>query len=186
MKYAALLFFTACQAWSAIAAPAAPPAELKRFVEPGTRLASFDTADLNGDGTQDYLVILQRKDEDGTRPLLIIGRDKRGALTLLKRNDLIVGCEHCGGLMGDPFEALEVRDKGFTVSSSGGSSDRWSNSFTFAYSRRDNTWQLVRAEVSSNSAHDPDSFKKNVYRPPKDFGKIDIADFDPDHYLKVR
>jgi hypothetical protein len=63
----------------------------------------------------------------------------------------------------------------------------WSNSFTFAYSRRDKTWQLVRAEVSFYYAPDADSTEKsNIYLPPKDFGKIDIADFDPDRYLKVR
>lgn len=169
-----------------LAAAAAPPAELNRFVERGAQLASVDAADLNGDGTQDYVVVLQRKDEKGTRPLLIIVREKTGALRLAKRNDQIVGCASCGGMMGDPFQSLEVRDKGFTVSNAGGSVDRWANSFEFRYSRRDNSWQLVRAEVTSTYAPEPDSMRTEVYRPPKDFGKIDIADFDPYDYLKAR
>lgn len=133
-------------------------AELKRFVEPGTRLVSVDRADMSGDGTQDYLVVLQRSDTTGTRALLIIGRDQAGALTLLKRNELIVGCADCGGAMGDPLQEITVRSKGFTVSNAGGSVDRWANSFTFAYSQRDKTWQLVRAQIATYDAPDPDDY----------------------------
>jgi hypothetical protein len=168
------------------AATAATPAELKPFVEPGSQLVSVDAADLNGDGTKDYVPILRRNDDQGTRPLLIVLREKSGALRLVKRNDQIVGCLSCGGMMGDPFQSLEVGDKRFTVSNAGGSIDRWANSFEFRYSRRDDTWQLVRAEVTETYAPEPDSFKAHIYRPPKDFGKIDIADFDPDNYLKAR
>jgi hypothetical protein len=187
MKKTLLLFMMAHYACTAMAAPVQSPRELDAFVEPGTKLLSFHSADLNGDGAKDYVVVLQHNDEAGTRPLLILGRDTVGALKLLKRNEQIVGCATCGGSMGDPFQSVEVREKGFTVSNAGGSIDRWSNSFTFAYSRRDKTWQLVRAEVSSYYAPDADSTEKsNIYLPPKDFGKIDIADFDPDRYLKVR
>ena len=90
-------------------------------------------------------------------------------------------------LDGDPFQSLEVKEKEFTVSNAGGSVDRWPNSFTFAYSRRDRTWQLVRAEASTYYAPVADASEKtNVYMTPKDFGKIDVADFDPDNYLKAR
>jgi hypothetical protein len=184
MKPGCLVLLVAFHMVGATAAPAAPPAELMRFVEPGTELVSFYAADLNGDGTEDYLVVLQRQDTEGTRPLLVIGREKTGALRLLKRNEVLVGCASCGGMMGDPLQAIEVKDQGFTVANAGGSIDRWSNSFTFAWSRADKTWQLVRAEASSFSAPEPDeTFRQDVYLPPRDFGKIDLADFDPDSYL---
>jgi len=90
-------------------------------------------------------------------------------------------------MMGDPLQEIVVRNKGFTVSNAGGSTDRWANSFTFAYSRRDKTWQLVRAQVDTYDAPDPDAtWKTQVQRPPRDYGKIDIADFDPDDYLRKR
>jgi hypothetical protein len=187
MKPACLLLLIASHLAGAMAAPAAPPAELMRFVEPGTELLSFNAADLNGDSTQDYLVVLQRKDTEGTRPLLIIGREKTGALRLLKRNEVLVGCANCGGMMGDPLQAIEVKGQGFTVANAGGSIDRWSNRFSFAWSRADKSWQLVRAEASSFSAPEPDeTFRQNVHLPPRDFGKIDLADFDPDRYLDPR
>ncbi|MBI3230188.1 MAG: hypothetical protein HYZ45_08460, partial [Burkholderiales bacterium] len=53
----------------------------------------------------------------------------------------------------------------------------------FNYSRRDNTWQLVRAEESTFNAADPDkTMKQKTYTPPKHYGKIDIVDFDPQNY----
>ena len=181
-----LIFFLACQACAALAWAGGFPAELKRFVEPGTRLVSVDRADLNGDGTQDYLVVLQRGDATGTRPLLISAAT-RPAHSRSEAQELIVGCADCGGMMGDPLQEIVVRNKGFTVSNAGGSTDRWANSFTFAYSRRDKTWQLVRAQVDTYDAPDPDAtWKTQVQRPPRDYGKIDIADFDPDDYLRKR
>jgi hypothetical protein len=187
MRKTSFLLFIVHHSCACMAAAAEMPAELGRFVERGARLLTFGSADLNADGTRDYVVVLQRDDETGSRPLLIVGREKNGALKLLKRNDIIVECETCGGSMGDPFQSLEVRDKGFIVSNAGGSIDRWSNSFEFKYSHRDKTWQLVRAEVTSYSAPDAGATEKtDVYLPPRDFGKIDISDFDPDGYLKAR
>jgi hypothetical protein len=183
MKPARLLLFTALHAGAALAAAEDPPADIMRFVEPGTELLSVHAADLNGDGTQDYLLVLQRGDTQRTRPLLIIGREKNGGLKLLKRNEQVVACGECGGMMGDPLQSLALTGQGFTVETAGGSIDRWANSFTFAYSSKDKTWNLARAQVSTYSAPDPDSFVKKVYLPPRDFGKIDIARFDPDQYL---
>jgi hypothetical protein len=183
MKPARLLLFTALHAGAALAAAEDPPADIMRFVEPGTELLSVHAADLNGDGTQDYLLVLQRGDTQRTRPLLIIGREKNGGLKLLKRNEQVVACGECGGMMGDPLQSLALTGQGFTVETAGGSIDRWANSFTFAYSSKDKTWNLARAQVSTYSAPDPDSFVKKVYLPPRDFGTIDIARFDPHQYL---
>lgn len=162
------------------------PAELAPFVTNGALLIMHEAADLNGDGTQDYVLVLEHNDDEGNRSLLIVTRGKDGKLTLAKRNDKIVACRACGGMMGDPFERAEVVANGFTITNSGGSRDRWSNTYEFKYSRRDKTWQLVRARELSYDAPDPDGTTENPeYRPPKDFGKIDIAAFDPYKYRGV-
>ena len=167
------------------------PAELKPFIEPRTVLLSFDAADLNGDGLSDYVLVLEKQKNkptddditDGQRPLLLLIRQPNGTLKLAKRNDKLVMCSTCGGVMGDPFEAMVVGSKTFTVSHFGGSGWRWANSARFNYSRRDDTWQLVRVEEVSFHAGDPDkTTKTKVYTPPKHFGKIDIADFDPESF----
>ena len=88
--------------------------------------------------------------------------------------------------MGDPFQGVIAKTKSFSVSHYGGASERWSDEYTFNYSPRDKTWQLVRAEVSSFYAADPNKEKTKIYVPPRDYGKIDIADFDPQHYRKKK
>jgi hypothetical protein len=164
------------------------PDELKAFILPETHVLEFASADLNNDKTSDYVLILQKNNDksEGSRTLFIIIRDKNNLLKVVKQNNKIVYCEECGGAMGDPFQDIEVKPGKFSVSHYGGSSWRWTNLFVFAYSRRDNTWQLVSVEETSFHASDPEKTEKHhVYKPPKNFGKIDVSEFDPEKYLGV-
>ena len=165
------------------------PAELRPFVEAGTDAIAIERADLNGDGREDVLLVLQarrlRADADGferrIRPLLILTRGEDGTLRLRKRNDKLAMCPECGGMMGDPLQSVAAKPKSFRVEHYGGSGWRWSLNYQFDYSRRDDTWQLVRIEKTSFHASEPEQAEKNVVlKPPKDYGKIDIADFDPE------
>lgn len=168
------------------------PAEVAPFVETGTKAIAAERGDLNGDGREDFILVLEKespaKDEDGfpsdQRPLLILLRGADGGLTLAKRNERIVMCSQCGGIFGDPFEGVTVGRNTFTAEFYGGSAWRWKYSYRFNYSRIDKTWQLVRVESLSYHTSDPDKVQTRVYTPPKDFGKIDVADFDPENYLK--
>lgn len=121
--------------------------------------------------------------EQGQRPVLILVRQGDGTLELAARNDAVAYCSTCGGMMGDPFVGAEVGTRTFTVSNYGGSAWRWSNEFRFDYSRRDDAWQLVRVTESSFHAGDPEKTKTTIRRPPKDFGKIGFAEFDPQNFL---
>ncbi len=185
-----LCFGTWCEAAEYVAETDIP-AEIKGFVEQGTRVLAVKSADLNGDGLSDYLIVLQKQGKDadgqpleeGQRPLIILLRRADGTLTVAKRNDRIVMCETCGGMLGDPFVGIEAGGRTFTVSHYGGSAWRWTNSYRFNYSRIDKTWQLVRVELSEFHTSKPQKKKREVYTPPRDFGKIDIVDFDPDNFL---
>ncbi|BBB59633.1 hypothetical protein UNDKW_1360 [Undibacterium sp. KW1] len=169
------------------------PPDLRPFVTANTKLLAFASADLNGDDKTDYVFILEKQkknaaDEDmeqGQRPLHIVIRQADGKLKLVKTNDKIVLCSTCGGMMGDPFGDLKASKKGLTVSHYGGSGWRWANEFQFNYSRKDDTWQLVKAKESSFHASEPDNAKVNIFTPPKHYGKIDIADFDPEKFKGV-
>ena len=166
------------------------PAEVQPFVEAGTKAIALEAADLNGDGRGDFVLVLERenpaKDADDfpvkQRPLLILLRGADGKLTEAKRNERLVMCSSCGGVFGDPFEGVEAGRNTFTVHHYGGSNWRWKYAYKFNYSRIDQTWQLVRTEEISYHTSDPDKMKRRVFTPPKDFGKIDFADFDPDNY----
>ena len=170
------------------------PVEVKPFVEQRTKPIALESADLNGDGLKDYILVLERenpplKDENdfpkNQRPLLILVRGADNKLTAAKRNETIVMCSECGGMMGDPFAGVTVAKNTFTVNHYGGSAWRWSADYRFNYSRIDKTWQLVRIEETSFHASDPTkTLKRKIMTPPKYFGKVDIADFDPSKYDK--
>lgn len=138
------------------------PAEVTPFVEKGTTAIALEKGDLNGDGREDFIL-----------------------LALTKRNERIVMCSQCGGIFGDPFEGVVAGRNTFSVEHYGGSGVRWKYSYKFNYSRIDQTWQLVRVEELSYQTSNPNKGKTQIYTAPKDFGKIDIADFDPENYLNT-
>lgn len=163
--------------------------ELQPFVERGTRPIEVERADLNGDGLTDYLLVLenlQGKDEEDVereRILLIIVRKPGGALEVAGRSDSAVRDDQCGGTFGDCFQGVSAKRRMFVISEFGGSGWRWSRESTFKFSSRDQTWQLVRVVEQSFSVSDPSKVERNVYVPPRDFGKIDISEFDPLGFL---
>jgi hypothetical protein len=171
------------------AARALKEAELKPFIEKGTQLLDVASADLNGDGTIDHILVLEKQNEEPDerdyyeehlRPLPILIRHAAGALKLVKRNDKIPTTT-------GTFSGVSVTTgaKTFTVEQSGSYLDgqTWSKAYTFNYSRIDKTWQLVRVvEFEGARTADTNEYTE-VYTPPKDYGKTDIADFDPENYL---
>lgn len=184
--------------WSQMAVAAKPEPvdllpELSPLLAKDESVLAYNSADLNGDGLQDIVFIVElnraRKgnavDDDGRRILKIAVRLRDGSLTVVKQSEKAVLCRTCGGAFGDPFEDLAASYKGFSIQHYGGSSWRWSNTYTFAYSKRDDTWQLVEVDVLSFHASAPDKQEGKTYSPPRDFGKIDIAAFDPYEFKGV-
>lgn len=160
------------------------PDTVKPFVGPGKTAIGLESADLNGDGFKDYVLVVEKTNavndgNDDKRSLLVLTADSGGQLKVAKQNDKVVYCRSCGGVFGDPFAGLRVSKNSFTVDNYGGSNWRWGDSYKFNYSRIDKTWQLVLVEKDSFMATDPDRHKTRTFTPKK-FGKVDIVDFDPD------
>ena len=171
----------------------AVPVEVKPFVEKGKIAIALEKSDLNADGRPDMILVTSEfvaedaawEEGAGERSVLILIREADGTFRLAARNDVIVCCRNCGGVFGDPFAGVDVKGTRFTVNNYGGSNERWSYSYTFDYSRRDKTWQLVRVVNESFHALDPKhTMKRRNFTPPKNFGLINFADFDPENYLK--
>ena len=168
------------------------PAEVASFVEAGTKAIALEKADLNGDRREDFILVLEKanaaKDADdfpvNQRPLLILLRGADGKLTVAKRNDRVVMCSQCGGVFGDPFDGVIAGRNTFSVEHYGGSNWRWKYSYKFNYSRIDQTWQLVSTRELNYHTANPNKVDTKIYTAPRHFGKIDIADFDPENYLK--
>ena len=163
------------------------PAEVKPFIAKDANAIALESADLNGDGTTDFILVTEPQmaktndeESDSERTLMILTRGGDGKLTLAKSNKEVVYCKSCGGAFGDPFDSIEAKRNTFTVYNYGGSAWRWGERYQFNYSRIDKTWQLVRVEEISYNSTEPDKNIKTKIFTPKKFGKIDIADFDID------
>ncbi len=169
------------------------PAKVSRFVEKGAMPMALESGDLNKDGFKDYVLVFERLKtekntslfEERSRPLLLLISNEAGELTELKRNELIIYCSECGGMMGDPFDGVEIKGQAFKVTLNGGSRWRWEVNYTFGYSRIDRTWQLVRVKEIQLDTFDEKSATETVSTPPNHFGKIDISDFDPKKWKGV-
>ena len=164
------------------------PAKFTAFVQQGEKLIQHQQSDLNSDGLQDYVLVVEKTKlgpSEGQRSLLIVVGQKQGNLKLAKRNDKVVYCLSCGGVWGDPFDSIEAGKNTFTINHYGGSAWRWTSSYTFKYSRKFDSWQLVKVAQTSFHATEPENVEQKILTPPKDFGLIDMADFDPDKFIGV-
>jgi hypothetical protein len=165
------------------------PPELQAFVERGTRPIDIASADLDGNGTKDFVLVLEDSPEcleetdQATRILLVISRQRDGRLILARRGTHAVGDTWCGGGMGDCFQGVTAAKQQFEISDYGGSGLRWNTTATFRYSRRDKTWQLIKVEQSCFPVSRPSEDHVRIYRPPRDFTKIDIEGFRDGEFL---
>lgn len=167
------------------------PAALRPFVKRGTCAIAIESKDLDLDGRGDYLLVVEQL-EAGPDPafgrrrsLVVLTASAGGRLREAARNESAVMCSGCGGVWGDPFEGVTVEPGRFTIEHYGGSAWRWRVDFTFAYSRRDRAWQLVRVNQLNYHTSDPETTtKRRVLRPPRDYGKIDLRAFDAESVLK--
>lgn len=148
----------------------------------------LDTASgyLNLDDKLDYILVLKKNGEDTLsdvidhpekRPLLILTSDANNKLQLAKRNDNVVYCVDCGGMMGDPYVCVTIERGNFTVNHYGGSAWRWARNLTFQYSQQDDDWFLTKDVFQSFHALDIDNMEEKITT-PKDFGKIRFETFD--------
>jgi len=168
--------------------------ELKQIISPQEQLLAFVAADLNDDGLMDYVFVVENKESEvknnefdqGSRTLKIAIGFPDKSLKIVKISKNVVLCRTCGGSF-DPFDpsGLTASKKTFSVSHYGGTGERWSNTYQFNYSRRDDTWQLVYVEETTSDVSDHNKIKTKNYHPPKSFGKIDISEFDPYNFIGV-
>lgn len=80
--------------------------------------------------------VLLKADQEGTRKLRVFESNKPAFET-----DDAALCKNCGGTSGDPFEGIKWLGTTLSVSNSGGSRERWSETWKFA--KRDNRWIII-------------------------------------------
>jgi len=160
--------------------------ELLEFLPTNYSVLDTVSGDLNLDGINDYILVLKKNGEDTLsnvidnpekRPLLILLRDKNNKLKLVRRNDNTVYCIDCGGMMGDPFMGITIKNGYFSVEHYGGSAWRWTRIITYKYSKQDNEWFLHKDGSESFHASEPEKVESNI-KTIKDFGNVKFEEFD--------
>jgi hypothetical protein len=59
---------------------------IQPFVEKNTTMLAVERADLDRDGDEDVVLVLEPNDPEQPRPLLLLVRDAKGSLKLAKRS----------------------------------------------------------------------------------------------------
>lgn len=160
--------------------------ELLKFVPANYSILDSARGDLNLDGLMDYILAVRVAGEDTLydlthdspkRPLMILLQDSNNELKLAKRNENIVYCTNCGGVFGDPYSGITIKDGYFSVEHYGGSSWRWTRIITYKYSKEENEWFLHKDGSDSYHSSEPEKVTSKV-KTTKDFGKVKFEDFD--------
>lgn len=159
---------------------------IKIFVPENYEVLDTVSGNLNLDDYNDMILVLKKNGEEKTsdvidnpekRPLLILIGEPDHKFKLAERNDNSVYCIDCGGMMGDPFMDIVIKNGYFSVEHYGGSAWRWTRIITYKYSKEENNWFLHKDGGESFNAGDPEKVEKTV-RTTKDFGKVLFKDFD--------
>jgi hypothetical protein len=140
---------------------------------------------LNMDTATDALVVIQKRqlnmtpDDssfDGDRTLLLFIKEK-GVYKKVASNGSVALCEECGGMMGDPFQGVEIKNGEFTVYNYGGSAWRWSEEVTFKYNKLDKHWYAKEQVNETFHAADESHTKLRKILTAKQLGKIRFEQF---------
>ena len=159
---------------------------IKIFVPENYAVLDTVSGNLNLDNFVDVILVLKKIGEEKTsdvienpekRPLLILIGEANNKYKLAERNDNTVYCIDCGGIMGDPFMEIVIKNGYFSVEHYGGSAWRWTRVITYKYSKEDNNWYLHKYGGESFHATEPEKVEKSI-KTTKDFGKVLFKDFD--------
>jgi len=141
------------------------------FIPKGYVVLDFKIGDLNFDFYDDAILILKEINEEENyvidfddpprRPLIILTGKEDGSFEIAQRNDNVVLCYFCGGMMGDPYSGIKISEGVFSIQHIGGGSWRWNRKISFRYYSQFNDWVLYK-DIEEVYHHQPDHIEKKV------------------------
>lgn len=155
------------------------------FIPENYSLLDSASGDINQDSITDILILLKLNGEDTLsysdipvkRPALILLGKGDQNFSLAARNDNLVLCYACGGVMGDPYMSITLFNGSFSISHYGGSAWRWSRTVTFIYSPSEKNWLLETDTSESFHVSEPEKISSEI-KTAENFGKIKFEFFD--------
>lgn len=153
---------------------------LTKFIPVDFTILDSASGDINKDGIKDLVVILRNKYEnfntDTTRPLLLLEGNTKGQYKLIVRNDSVVLCMGCGGVHGDPYQGITIKNGYFSIEHFGGSGWRWTRIITFKFEIKTKQFILHRDAGQSWHISDPNKTTENLFN-KEDFDKLTFERF---------
>ena len=142
-----------------------PPmtAKMKASLEKGKSLEGFkiiacSEGDLNGDGLPDKAVVLEEGAEDkeslnlenpARRYIAVLLRLPEGGFKCAYSSAGLILDSQSGGVFGNPFSGLEIKNGELTISHYGGASFRWAYDMTF----RDVSGEFRLTKLNNENMH---------------------------------
>lgn len=156
-----------------------PDAEsaISKLIPPDTVIKMSAQGDLNGDGGEDVIAVLEKKAQSETDPRkLAIFLGTASGFKASVENPNAILCRSCGGAMGDPLAQIAIERGGFLLRLEGGSRELWSRVHHFAYSAADQNWYLVDTESKVLDRLDDNEGQRRIVKAePR---SVSIGDFD--------
>jgi hypothetical protein len=157
----------------------------RSFIPQGYNVLDSAFGNLNKDAYTDLLLILKSDTEnmnpDTTRPVLVLAGTASGNFRLLARGDHAVLCANCGGVFGDPYQRIVIKNGFFSLEHYGGSGWRWTRVITFRYDPSTSIFRLHRDAGVSFHASEPNNQTSLVHQ-KKNYGKVTLNDYTYEEY----
>lgn len=154
----------------------------EHFIPKGWEIIGQAKGDVNKDGLDDFVLVIKDIEEDMNddkeypRLLLVLFSTKEKSFVLYISTANAVLCKKCGGVSGDPFQSLAIKNGEISVEHYGGSAERWGISAFFKWDGKD--LMLLREIRSSSNSNDPENSYQEKIKTASDFGKIQLQSFD--------
>ena len=166
------------------------PKNLSKFIPKGYTAINVTSGNLNLDGFSDTILVLKKNGEESNqnedlRPVLILIGQSNKSFKLEKRNNVAVFCFACGGIGGDPFVGITVKNGYFSIEHGIHGGQHWDDITTFKYDKVKSNWFVYKEGYESYRFNDSQDANAEALvldvkeqKTTKDFGVITFDDFD--------
>lgn len=133
--------------------------ELKQYIPEGYEILDSISGHINNDSLTDVILVLKKSEEIATeekRPVLVLLKSNTGYVLNSKNDECMLSWDG-GGVHGDPYDRIELKNKEFKIVHFGGSSWKWSQEMNFKFD--DNQNEFIPSKYINRSfwSMNPDS-----------------------------
>jgi len=164
-------------------------AQFNKYVNKGYKILDISKGDLNRDQYKnDVILILADINEDKenyyeldlkNRIVKILLQQATGYQLAAENKTCMLG-KGDGGIKGDPYNGIAIKNGYFTLQYLGGSRDVWENYITFKYDGYRH-WYLHKSTSIAYDSFAPNKVTARTDHTSKDFGKVLFEKFDPEN-----